>query len=265
MTPETNDTPLSLICGNVGCGRYDEAHAFAHYEQTAHAFAMDIATQHVWDYASDGYVHRLIQNKADGKLVELPSARHTDAATTKAAQHPEKLEDMAVEYTALLTSQLDSQRAYFEEQLDRAVDKAAQAALATDSTLHRLALASTSLAALQAAHDALTHDTLPALERAERRADRFEASARRAERERRDAAALNDALADKVAWLEKRVGEVEGEKGELEEVNRDLTAHISAGLRLGEEAVGGGVGVVEAPAAAAAAAAGKRKKRRGKG
>ena len=27
----------------------------------------------VWDYASDGYVHRLIQSKTDGKLVEVPS------------------------------------------------------------------------------------------------------------------------------------------------------------------------------------------------
>lgn len=27
----------------------------------------------VWDYASDGYVHRLVQSKTDGKLVEVPS------------------------------------------------------------------------------------------------------------------------------------------------------------------------------------------------
>lgn len=38
----------------------------------------------VWDYASDGYVHRLIQSKTDGKLVEVPSPaparREGDAA-----------------------------------------------------------------------------------------------------------------------------------------------------------------------------------------
>ena len=27
----------------------------------------------MWDYAGDGYVHRLIQSKTDGKLVEVPS------------------------------------------------------------------------------------------------------------------------------------------------------------------------------------------------
>ena len=25
----------------------------------------------MWDYAGDNYVHRLVQNKADGKLVEV--------------------------------------------------------------------------------------------------------------------------------------------------------------------------------------------------
>jgi BRCA1-associated protein len=65
---------ICLICGNVGCGRYDSAHAFAHYESTAHSYAMDVTTQHVWDYTGDGYVHRLIQNKSDGHLVDLPAA-----------------------------------------------------------------------------------------------------------------------------------------------------------------------------------------------
>jgi len=32
---------------------------------------MELGTSRVWDYAGDNYVHRLIQNKADGKLVEV--------------------------------------------------------------------------------------------------------------------------------------------------------------------------------------------------
>lgn len=81
----------------------------------------------MWDYAGDGYVHRLIQNKADGKLVELPSAASSmgmgvspregglgpgpaDALTA------EKIEAIGIEYSYLLTSQLDSQRSYYEEQ-----------------------------------------------------------------------------------------------------------------------------------------------------
>lgn len=42
-----------------------------HFELTQHTYTMDLKRQHVWDYVGDNYVHRLIQNKGDGKLVEL--------------------------------------------------------------------------------------------------------------------------------------------------------------------------------------------------
>ena len=32
---------------------------------------MQLGNNRVWDYAGDNYVHRLIQNKGDGKLVEV--------------------------------------------------------------------------------------------------------------------------------------------------------------------------------------------------
>ena len=32
---------------------------------------MELGSNRVWDYAGDNYVHRLVQNKADGKLVEV--------------------------------------------------------------------------------------------------------------------------------------------------------------------------------------------------
>ena len=126
---------ICLICGNIGCGRYDGAHAFAHYEATSHCYAMDIATQHVWDYAGDGYVHRLIQSKPDagvgGKLIDLPErSRHENEAFRAEGGDSvprEKMESMATEYTYLLTSQLEGQRRYFEELVERAADKAAQA------------------------------------------------------------------------------------------------------------------------------------------
>lgn len=37
--------------------------------------SMELQSQRVWDYVGDGYVHRLIQNARDGKLVELPDPR----------------------------------------------------------------------------------------------------------------------------------------------------------------------------------------------
>ena len=32
---------------------------------------MQLSNGRVWDYVGDNYVHRLIQNKEDGKLVEM--------------------------------------------------------------------------------------------------------------------------------------------------------------------------------------------------
>ncbi|GAN09500.1 zf-UBP-domain-containing protein [Mucor ambiguus] len=106
---------VCLICGNVGCGRYENAHAYEHYRQTDHLYSLEIETQRVWDYAGDGYVHRLIQNAVDGKLVELPST--TEDSNVSASQ--EKLEAISLEYNYLLTSQLDSQQLYYESQMDQ--------------------------------------------------------------------------------------------------------------------------------------------------
>ncbi|KAK4511035.1 uncharacterized protein ATC70_012241 [Mucor velutinosus] len=106
---------VCLICGNVGCGRYENAHAYEHYRQTDHLYSLEIETQRVWDYAGDGYVHRLIQNAVDGKLVELPST--TEDSNMNTSQ--EKLEAISLEYNYLLTSQLDSQQIYYESQMEQ--------------------------------------------------------------------------------------------------------------------------------------------------
>lgn len=42
-----------------------------HWKDTQHCYSLELETQRVWDYAGDNYVHRLIQSKTDGKLVEL--------------------------------------------------------------------------------------------------------------------------------------------------------------------------------------------------
>jgi hypothetical protein len=37
--------------------------------QTSHTFAIELHTQRVWDYSGDGYVHRLVANRVDGKVI----------------------------------------------------------------------------------------------------------------------------------------------------------------------------------------------------
>ncbi|ONH77818.1 RING finger protein ETP1 [Pichia kudriavzevii] len=72
---------------------------------------MESNTQRVWDYAEDGYVHRLVQNEADGKIVELPL--HDESKKS----NEEKIDKIGFEYSKLLITQLESQREYYENQL----------------------------------------------------------------------------------------------------------------------------------------------------
>lgn len=56
-------------------------------------------------------MHRLFQNKADGKLVA------SERPPTDAENAEEKFDSVQLEFTYLLTSQLEAQRMYFEEKL----------------------------------------------------------------------------------------------------------------------------------------------------
>lgn len=50
---------VCLICGFVGCGRYSQFHAGKHYHESGHCFALELATQRIWDYAADCFVQRI--------------------------------------------------------------------------------------------------------------------------------------------------------------------------------------------------------------
>ncbi|RWS28418.1 brca1-associated protein-like protein [Leptotrombidium deliense] len=103
---------ICLLCGHIGCGRYVEGHAYKHYCETQHTYAMQLGVNNrVWDYAGDNYVHRLLQNKTDGKPVELEC--------NNLHCNDEKIDAVQLEYTYLLTNQLESQRHYFEETISR--------------------------------------------------------------------------------------------------------------------------------------------------
>lgn len=81
---------------------------------------MELETQRVWDYSQDGYVHRLVQNEIDGKLIELPL---TNGEASADKSHEEKVDKIGLEYSQLLVTQLESQRDYFEEIVHSLEDK----------------------------------------------------------------------------------------------------------------------------------------------
>ena len=275
-TNENVNLWVCLICGNVDCGRYDSAHAYAHYEATSHCYAMDIETQRVWDYAGDGYVHRLIQSKPDfGAPAKNAASGSTDIGEDEALRHEneayraeggdtvprEKMESMANEYTYLLTSQLEGQRRYFEEQVERAVDKASQASAKADAAAFQAEQAVAKMETSQAERDSL-QDTVgrleKALDRSEKSRIKFEQMARDMSSKLREEQTMNQGLMKRITTADDNAEQAKreaanaiAEKKELEDMNHDLTMFISSQEKVkalqeqGEEVVDGSVSVPE--------------------
>jgi len=109
-------------------GEITGGHARDHYNETLHAYALNTETQHVWDFAGQGYVHRLIQNKDDMKIVEIADPSNTTSQERTLSPGPtdaqegeavhRKLEGFASQYYTLLKSQLEQQRIYYEGRLE---------------------------------------------------------------------------------------------------------------------------------------------------
>lgn len=232
----------------MGCGRYKGGHAKEHWKETAHNYSLEIETQHVWDYAGDVWVHRLIQTKGDGKLVELPSSRRSGLGGGNREGSPEydmemvpreKLENIGMEYTHLLTSQLESQRVYFEEVLAKAVDKASASAKAAESAATTAESALAQLQELSIEHKKMRDEIVPSLERDRDRmankADRSGELARSMAKAFQEEKQVGKGLMDRIGHLNealervrKELKELKAESVDLKEQNRDLSFFISS-------------------------------------
>lgn len=240
----TDDVWICLICGYVGCGRYKGGHAKDHWKETAHSFALELETQHVWDYAGDMWVHRLIRDKGDGKVVELPGrSTQSNHNASEDVVPRAKLDNIGLEYTHLITSQLESQRAYYEELISKAVDKAARASEAAESTAAASSAALARLSDLEEKLGALTKETVPHLERDLERerikASRGEALARNMSKALQEEKRVNEGLMKRIEHLgaeneavKKGMAEMKAENEELKEMNRDLSMFISGQEKL---------------------------------
>jgi BRCA1-associated protein len=284
----TDDLWICLICGRVGCGRYKNGHAKQHWKETAHSFSLELETQHVWDYAGDIWVHRLIRDKGDGKVVELPrndpTSRHNTqgpgADNTEEDVVPRaKLDSIGLEYTHLLTSQLESQRIYFEEMVSKAADKAARAFAAADSAKQHAQEALEEVTDLRAEHRKLKQGTIPMLEkdleRERNRANKSTELARSLGKSLQDEKKVSEGLMERIDYVNKeldtlkiQIGALKEEKQELEEMNRDLTMHFSGMDKLKQLENEGQIGQTELEEGTAIVPEDKRKgggKGKGKG
>ncbi|KAJ3677227.1 hypothetical protein LUZ60_002951 [Juncus effusus] len=120
---------ICVICGFVGCGRYKSGHAFRHWKETSHCYSLDLETHRVWDYVGDNYVHRLNHSKSEQeKYGSNKSAKFGEKGGESGgsgvsdhgddefglAVHNSKVDVIVDEYNALLASQLETQRQYYE-------------------------------------------------------------------------------------------------------------------------------------------------------
>jgi len=125
------DLWICLVCGYVGCGRYAGGHAHGHFQDTQHCYSMELGHNRVWDYVGDNFVHRLVANTEDGKLVQQEGVGSSKAGADGqgqgqqgVVQGEEKMDSLQLEYTYLLTSQLEDQRSYFMSKLHRVEEEA---------------------------------------------------------------------------------------------------------------------------------------------
>lgn len=206
----------------------------------------------MWDYAGDGYVHRLIQNKADGKLVELPSAASsmgTNPRDSGLGPGPsdtltaEKIEAIGIEYSYLLTSQLDSQRSYYEEQtieLKNQVNELRGLVDRLSREFEKERAASKNLEEeRKKEEDARIAEVMKDKARAESRADKMTQLARKLEKELREERAVSEGLMDNLGKTKEKVERSGKEKQEydskileLEDQLRDVMFFLEAKTKI---------------------------------
>jgi BRCA1-associated protein len=255
----TDDLWICLICGYVGCGRYKGGHAKEHWKESAHNFALEIETQHVWDYAGDVWVHRLIRDKGDSKVIELPTSSRRPGLGDAAPDYDEmemvpreKLEGIGMEYSHLLTSQLESQRVYFEELVSRAVSKASAASSSAAGASARADEAIAALAELKIERARLRDEVVVGLEkelaREKKKAEKSSDVARGFGKSLMEEKKVSEGLMERIGHvnmsmmaMSKELSEIKAENTELQETNRDLLFSITAQQKLkdmqGEEGV----------------------------
>ncbi|ETO22363.1 hypothetical protein RFI_14837 [Reticulomyxa filosa] len=122
----TKDLWMCLVCGHIGCGRQQQSQCAAkHFEKTGHSYAKNVLeSSKVWDYISDDYVYRMMQNTEDGKLVALQTSSwdgidgmHKHLSTNMDMWSSFKQENMIFEYNFLLTKQLEDLQSYHKSRV----------------------------------------------------------------------------------------------------------------------------------------------------
>ncbi|CAG8579592.1 BRCA1-associated protein 2-domain-containing protein [Gigaspora rosea] len=243
---------ICLICGNIGCGRYQEAHAYCHYKETSHLYALELETQRVWDYAGDGYVHRLIQNKSDGKLVELPSPDSPlQMQQQREAIDQDKLDAIGQEYSYLLSTQLSSQRVYYEEKLESITLQLSKLTNQVQNLENEISTLNQDKDKYKKENELLEKEKIPSLikekKAIEKKMEKFTEKSNKLEKELNGEKELTKSLLMKQEYLQSQLENKDTKIKDLEEQVRDLMFFFSSQEKLKEnpELAGGNIVVSE--------------------
>ena len=117
-----------MMCGFIGCGRYSGQHTLKHCFTTGHAIVMELASQKIWDYDGDLFIHRLIiHTDSDTVFAGAPNKdvlpdqcieetkQNVDGKSIVDAKLETKHELVCLEFSHLLAQQLESGRRYHAE------------------------------------------------------------------------------------------------------------------------------------------------------
>lgn len=212
----------------------------------------------MWDYAGDGYVHRLIQNRADGKLVELPSAASSMGPSSRDggvgpspadALTAEKIEAIGIEYSYLLTSQLDSQRSHYEEQVAGLSGEVAELKALVDRLSQELGQHQSRVDLVQTNKKKADSEQIEILakekSKAELKAEKMTEMARRLDKELKEERAVSEGLMRNLTVAKEKSGQHErtkeewaGKVSDLEDQLRDVMFFLEANAKI--EQGGGG-------------------------
>ena len=110
-----------MICGYLGCDRYQNVHSKCHFEETGHRYSIDLNSNRIWDYYGDTWVHRIIKIKDDDSVGVSNTIflEDKDDDNVSSKEFLTRIENIISEYNYVLSAQLEEQRKYYEKEINK--------------------------------------------------------------------------------------------------------------------------------------------------
>ena len=110
-----------MICGYLGCDRYQNVHSKYHFEDTGHRYSIDLSSNRIWDYFGDTWVHRILKLKDEDSVGVNNTIflEDKDDDTISSKEFLTRIENIISEYNYVLSAQLEEQRKFYEKEINK--------------------------------------------------------------------------------------------------------------------------------------------------